>query len=149
MYTAEVTQLHSPESAWRWRNPVMQHSSFLGGSWAFRMHISRSDPNLRIRCSLQQAALPNPLEIGITNKQFKGNKLSEANRTNITQRQRWLASVSSAKTSTGTQHPPSCSCRKPGHCSWAEIRSTSSLLHCYHQENQGNAVNPRSGEQGG
>lgn len=85
----------------------MQHSSFLGGSWAFRMHISRPYPNLRIGFSLQQAALPNPLETGITNKQFKGNELSEANRTNITQGQGWLASVSSAKTSTGTQHPPS------------------------------------------
>lgn len=96
LYTAEVTQLHSPESSWRWRNPAMQHSSFLGASWAFRMYFSRSWPNQRMGCSFQQAALPNPLETGIANKQFQGNKHTEANsrlstRTNTTHG--WQGSV--------------------------------------------------------
>lgn len=57
---------------WRWGNLVIQHSSFLGGSRAFRMHISRSYPNQGIGCFfffglIKQAALPNPLETGISN----------------------------------------------------------------------------------
>lgn len=95
-------------------------------------------------------------------KQFKRNKLSETNRTNITQWQGWLANVCQPKPPQALRILLPVAAgnlgialgQRPGlqssiGAAEAKPFSASSLLHCYHQENPGNAVNPRSVDQAG
>lgn len=126
---------------WRWGNLVMQHSSFLGGSWAFRMHISRPYPNQGIRCfyfsvSLSKLLCQIPWRQEFQTVQGTGRTLVNSmmsTRSNTTQWQGWLASVCSATTSAGTFHPFSCSCRKPGAYSQSIFGAAEGKPFCIHQ----------------
>lgn len=106
---------------WRWRNLVMQHSSFrmvpepLGSTFP---DFTQTKGWSAYFCLIKQAALPKPLKTGITKSSKHSQYCKHVNtngtfstRTKTTQGQGWLASVCPARTSRGTLHPPSCSCR--------------------------------------